>query len=99
MSRITFDAEYNGEIVEVVTGWDRQLGYYHLTIYNQDEDPIWCGLDHLGFCRDISKIEHHLHSLVTNIPPGTIDLIDQREGNVDYQWDENLEKYNCKDYR
>lgn len=81
-------------------GWDRQLSFYHLTIFDKDDQEVlWDGLTHIGFCRDINTFKEHLHSLVTQIPPDTLKLVDEREGNVDYRWNENLQKYDRMDFR
>jgi hypothetical protein len=98
VSRIAFQAEYEGQPAEVVVGWDRRLGYYHITIYDLKDEILWDGLEHLGFCRDISTIERHLNSLVTPIPHNTINLVGEREGNVDYRWNENTQTYDRKGY-
>lgn len=45
MSQISFDTTLNGNPVQVVTGWDRPLGYAHLTVYDRDGEVVYCNLD------------------------------------------------------
>lgn len=97
MSRVFFPSEYNNQSVEVVVGWDRKGAFYHLTIFDQDYNVLWDGLEHLGFCRDIRALENTLSSLVTNIPRKTINFVGECEGNVDYHWNEKTQTYDRTD--
>lgn len=92
MSQVLFDTQFRGHWVDVMSGWDPPLGYYHLTIFNLDDDEgppevLWSGLDRLGFCRTLSKIQEALESLGITPPPEFFDIIDRKEGNISYRWD------------
>jgi hypothetical protein len=91
MSQIKFKTLFNGKKAEVMTGWDPPLGYYHLTIFdtdpNAEEEVLWDGLDLMGFCRKLDTIEKKLAELGIEAPPGLLELIDRREGNVIYRYD------------
>lgn len=38
MSQVKFKTIHNGKNVEVVSGWDVPLKYFHLTVFNLDAD-------------------------------------------------------------
>ena len=92
MSQIKFDAKHNDRDVEVITGWDPPLGYFHLTIFlknpkeNEDE-VIFSEFDTLGFCRNLKEIENVLIQFNISIPPRTLDLVREKEGSVVYKFD------------
>jgi hypothetical protein len=90
MSQVKFKAKYKGEDVEVVTGWDPPLGYYHLTIFDADNKAVFDGFDILGFCRKLNMIKEVMNTLGIQVPPETLDIVDRREGNVVYNWNGEL---------
>jgi len=93
MSQIKWKIEYKGKQAEVMTGWDPPLGYYHLTIFdldpNAEDELLWDGLGNLGFCRKLDTIRKTLDDLGITCPPGLFELIDQREGNTIYRWEDD----------
>jgi hypothetical protein len=95
MSQIKFNALYEGKPAQVMAGWDRQLGYYHLTIFDLDpkaeEEVLWDGLSKHGFCRNLNTIRDTLDDLGITPPPGLYYLVEEREGNVIYVWDASKE--------
>jgi hypothetical protein len=38
MSQVKFKTKYKDKPVEIQAGWDRQLSYYHLTIFDLEDD-------------------------------------------------------------
>jgi len=90
MSQIRFNAKFDGKDVQVSTGWDRPLQYYHLTIFdmnpNAEDDVVWSCLDHFGFCKSLDIIKDQLKKMNIECPEGTFDLIARKEGNVFYAW-------------
>ncbi len=90
MSQIKFDTRYQDKDVEVVTGWDPPLGYYHLTVFDKDpeteDEIVYDGLGLLGFCRTLKTVKQALLELNIEPPPETFDLVEKREGNVIYKW-------------
>jgi hypothetical protein len=90
MSQIKFDTTYQDRDVEVMTGWDPPLGYYHLTVFdkdpNTDDEVCFDTFSKLGFCRNLNAIKQMLMELNIKPPPETFNLVEKREGNVIYKW-------------
>lgn len=91
MSRISFKATYEGREVEVVGGYDRPLDYYHLTVFNpedDDEECAWSGLDHLDFSqmRTLDYAKKQLESMGINPPDGFWERCEKKDGNVFHDW-------------
>jgi len=93
MSQVKFNTTYKGLPAQVVSGWDRPLGYYHLTIYNvrldADEDVLWDGLSKLGFCRDIKLLREVIEGLGIKPPPDFYERVALNEGNVLHSYSES----------
>lgn len=89
MSQINFKAEYKGQVVEVMTGWDHPLQYYHLTLFDSNGESIWCNLDQpQAFPKSLATIKNWLSGLEIQAPIGLWKLIEKHERNVNYVYED-----------
>lgn len=88
MSQIKFRTERGGQVVEVLTGWDRPLKYYFLSIFGASSEPIWSGLDHFpgGGVQEPERILEVLTTLQMDFPPDLLEYLTRHEGNVIYTY-------------
>ena len=88
MSQVRFNTEYNNEPALVVAGWDRPLQYYHLTVFNNDENAekecFYSDLDEPNpfSVKTIVPIQEKLKEMNIVPPDGFWDLVSKKEGNV-----------------
>ena len=69
MSQIKFTSEKDNRPVTVVTGWDRPLGYAHLTIFDHDDEVLFDGLDEPDiFEWDADRVSEKLDELGIDYP-------------------------------
>jgi len=93
MSQVIFETEHpEYGPVEVISGWDSPLRYYHLTILRinppEDEDElVWCNLDHfrdgLASAEEAGEV---LKGLGFEPPEGWGSMVTQKLGNVLFLW-------------
>lgn len=88
MSQVKFKAECRGRPVEVMAGWDRPLGHYYLTVFDQSEDAeeetLWSTMDVMpgGGCESVGPLAKALIELGIEEPDGFWDHVKLQEGNV-----------------
>lgn len=84
MSQIKFRALHKNQLVEVVAGWDVPLQFFHLTIYDMNDESIWCNLDYFDFdeLKTTTPLKNALAKLNITPPDNFWDFVEKKEGNV-----------------
>jgi hypothetical protein len=92
MSQVKFRAEYKGKPVIVVGGYDRPLSYYHLTIFDMDDDSdqdvVWSCLDGSDpfEVKSVEPLKEVLTKFGIEPPEGFWEQCSRKEGNVFHYW-------------
>lgn len=90
MSQVHFMTEFRGQRALVISGWDRPLQHFHLSIYDPgvdtEDDVLWEGLFQLprGGLSSAEAVKQKLLELGIQPPEGFVEICDRREGNVKY---------------
>lgn len=84
MSQVSFKTEYMGVPVEVVSGWDQPLQYYHFTIFDlrpdADTEYIYSCLDEKNCfsTKTTERWQKKLEQMGITAPPGFWDIAENK---------------------
>lgn len=91
MSQVSFYATMLVDLkpvkIEVMSGWDRPLGYYHFTIFNLDpkgDETVYSCLDEPGaecFVKHLDKWKNKLKEFGIEAPEGFWERAELKAGN------------------
>lgn len=90
MSQVKFETVWRNIPVEVMSGWDIQMGYYHFTIFDlrpdAAEETLFSCLSEGVYPDDIQFWKDKVKELGITVPNGFWERAERREGNTIYRY-------------
>lgn len=100
MSQVCYlTKDKTGRTLEVVSGWDKPLQQYFMTLFDTDRDdqPVWTALSNPS-PEDAVGVDRFKRMLVLrqlDVPQDYWEVVQRQEGNLRYTWDQEHNTWVC----